>query len=242
MAAPTVGTGGTAGAATGGACSPTLPAGIAADDIVICWFIQCHDGSGAGATASSITWPAGYTEGRSIAIKDAAGVSRGRAGWAWKRTTGADSGTILITPVGGSSGVESSSIANCVAVRGCRTSGNPYATDTANNPNYSATVDWPAVTTTGPNDTLLILFLHGMNVNIGTPASYTVVLSNATTQGKNSAADADKRENVAAGTYDPANATVGANDGTGWATFQIAFTDVAAAAPSGVTRDISLEL
>ena len=226
MAAPTFGAAGTASAGTGASVTPTLPAGIAANDIVIVWAVSCC--AVADTETTAFTWPANYTEGAAVPIFDASANATGLAGWAWKRTTGADSGTITVTR-DGTTGASTSFISNCVACTGCRTSGDPFETQASNNPNYSATIDWPAVTTTGPNDSLLILFLDGDNVNIGTPANYTAIVSNASTQGKDSAADADKRENVAAGTYDPANATLGANDNTGWATFQIAFTDQALA-------------
>lgn len=222
MAAPTVGTAGTNSAGTGASVTPTLPAGISADDIILVWAVSCETG---GTATTVFTWPSGFTEGRAVSIKSSTGTVNGLAGWAWKRAAGGESGTITVSR-DGSTGNSTSFLSNCVAITGCINSGNPFEVDAFNNPNWSTTADWPSITTIGPNDTLVILFLHGDNVNTSTPTNYTAVVSNATTSGKDSGADCDKRENVGPGTYDPANATISGDD-TGYATFQIAFTDQA---------------
>lgn len=220
MSAPTVGAAGTAQGQSDADVTPTLPAGIAAGDIIVVWVVSAC--AVTDTPTSAFGWPAGYTEGRAVPIKDATGGIVGLAGWAWKRTTGADSGTITITR-DGTTGPSTSLLSNCVAITGCRATGNPYEVEVVNNPNYSTTIDWPSITTTGPNDTLLTMFLNGDNVSVATPAGWATVASNASATGKDSAADVDKRENVGPGTYDPANGT--SSSDAGWATFQIAFTD-----------------
>jgi hypothetical protein len=64
--------------------SVAVPTGVASDDIVL--LVASLDGGGAG----SVTWPTGFTE---LANSVLSGPDGQRGSFAWKRLTGADSGT-----------------------------------------------------------------------------------------------------------------------------------------------------
>ena len=138
--------GGTAAGANGGAVAPTLPASVAANDIIVLFAIFYNDGT--GTVPTTITWPATYTQGNSATVKDASGNARGIAGWAWKRAAGGESGTVSISANGTASNTASGSLGNCCRIPGCTRTGNPWEDSQVNAPNYTATVDFPAASMT----------------------------------------------------------------------------------------------
>lgn len=219
MAAPGPPVAGTSAQATTGTVSPTLPASIAANDIIVVWAVDHQP-----VSVGTMSWPSGFTEGQQVDIKDSTGVVIGRAGWAWKRAAGGESGTISVTRTG-DTGTDSAFGANCCKIPGCITSGDPFETPpTPVNPNATTTVDWPSVTIAAAESMSLILkLMGGLNSNTSTPANWTVLASNAGTSGTDHAMDADYRQITGAGTYDPANGTQTTDADTGHAQFQIAF-------------------
>lgn len=209
--------------------------GIVADDIVI-MFAVFYANSGTVPTDIDFTGsltgaPAGWTWTKTlVTIKDSGGTAKGVAGWAWARATGSFNGSCGSITGNGTAGASSGALMQSVKIGGCVTGEDPYEDAQSNNPNYTATVDWPAAdmqrSTTGLS---LIALLNSDNVNIGTPSSWTTLTSNASTQGSDSGLDIDYRAPGATGTYDPANGSMGANNQFGWATFHIVLTDTSAA-------------
>lgn len=232
---------GTAGGANGAAVAPAtlLGQGIVANDVV--FLLAGFYASAGGTVPTAITWPSadanfpsGWTPVNEVATKNAAGTATGIAGWAWSRAAGSVGGGVSYSiSANGTTGANSSSLGQIFKIGGCVTSGNPYEDAQVNNPNYTSTVDWPAASMNrSTGGTSVIMLWNTDNVNIGNPASWTALVSNATTQGLDSGLDVDYRQPGATGTYDPANGTMGANNNLGWAAYHVIFTDTAAATGS----------
>lgn len=215
--------------------------GVTTGDIVVI-FAVFYSQSGTAPTA--ITWPGAitnlpaFTQGRLTAIRDAGGVQRGVAGWAWSRATGTVTTPANLTvSSNGTTGASSGAHAQNIRVRGCVATGDPWEAETVNAPNHTTTLDWPAATMSRSTGGMsCVAFCHSDNVNVGNSASWTALVSNASTQGLDSAIDIDYRIPGATGTYDPANGTVGASNALGWAAFHIMFTDTAGG-PTAYTLD-----
>lgn len=230
---------GTVAGSNGGLLQPNVLAGqnVVANDIV---FIPALFYANSGTVPTVITWPTGdatfptWTQVRAVAIKDASGVTKGIAGWAWARATTSFTGTRDVSS-NGTTGASSGGIAQIIKVPGCYTGGDPYEDEQVNNPNYTTTVDWPACTmsrSTGGGS--IIFILNSDNVNVSDPVNWTSLVSNASSQGLDSAFDCNYRLPGATGTYDPANLTMGATQGFGWAAFHVMFTDTAPATAPGM--------
>lgn len=214
-----------------------LGQGIVANDVV--FLVALFYASGGGTVPTAITWPTadanfptGWTPVNVSATKDSGGTATGIAGWAWSRAAGSVGGGVSYSISGnGTAGANSSSLGQIIKIGGCVTSGDPYEDAQVNNPNYTSTVDWPAATMNrSTGGTSVIILQNTDNVNIGNPASWTALVSNATTQGLDSGLDVDYRQPGATGTYDPADGSMGANNNLGWVTHHIIFTDTAPAA------------
>lgn len=227
---------GTPSGANGAALTVALPIGmgITTDDIVVMYAVFYAN---SGTVPTAIDWTSGltgapatwtWTQGELVDIKNASGVVKGVAGWAWARATGAFNGSCGTISANGTSGANSGSMMNSVRVRGCINTGDPYEDKDFLNPNFTTTIDWPACDMSRSTGGMsLILFCLSDNLNIGTPANWTAVGSNASTQGLDSGVDSDYRIPGATGTYDPANGSIAAGNALGWATFHIMFTDTA---------------
>jgi hypothetical protein len=207
-----------------------LPASVAADDIIILWAVF-HGEPGTDTIPTTITWPGGYTEIAALATFNAGGTQTGVVGAAWTRAAGGESGTVNVSS-NGSVSATAGSLGNCCRVPGCVTSGDPWEDLATANPNYTTTVDRPAVDMTRSNGGLSLL-LHGNtdNVNIATPTDWTALTSNGGTQGADSGFDSDYRSPGATGTYDPANGTQTSGNARGWAIIHLMLTDTSSGTP-----------
>lgn len=219
MAAPGPPVAGTFAAAQSGTVSPTLPAGIVADEVVIVCALS-HNPNG---PTTALGWPAGYTEIFQDDVFDSGGTKLGRAGAAWHRATGAESGTINVTR-DGDTGTDTLFPCMVWRVTGCKTTGNPYDVVQRNSPNPggSATLDFPSITTLVADALIMSIgMVGGSNTSYGTPASWTTGSSNGSNSGTDGTIDMDYRAPGATGSYDPASPTITVDADTAWETFQI---------------------
>lgn len=120
--------------------NPDVPSGIQADDILIIGAIE-------GSTDQTISFPSGFTEG------DQGGVTGAVFAWAYKRADGTESGTL---PVTRASGDRSQFMAVIFAMRGVRTTGDPFDGKFAIYRTASTTSISSEIITSGTNRRVLV--------------------------------------------------------------------------------------
>lgn len=224
---------GTTSSGSVGPVSPTLPASVAANDILV--LAACPHAAGTTSPPTAITWPSLFVQGGLLALKDATGAQTGCFGWAWARAAGGETGTRSISY----NGTGDSCTSQAFKIPGAVTSGDPWEDLQSNNPNYTTAVTWPSATMTLSSGGLSFL-LWGVadNLTSTVPAGWTSSSANGTTTGSDTEVDSRYRQPGATGTYSPAGFTLsapGAGSGAyGWANFHIMFTDTAGAAPADV--------
>lgn len=139
--------------------SPTYPAGIATNDILLLWVVANSPG-----TIGSVS---GFTA--EAQVDD--GTNQVGARLFWKRATGSESGSQSVTVTGGA-GNNGAIIA---AYRGCITSGTPYEgfSCAESNADANTTHVSPATTTLGANRLVVRLWAVTENAGVAVPSGYT---------------------------------------------------------------------
>lgn len=162
---------GTRADATGAGASPSYPAGILADDIIL---LHAFFHEGTTTTTGSWNTPTGFTLLRKQNLT-VGGAKKGELAVFWKRAVGGESGVVSVTRSGGT-GNGTVSTANMTVWSGCTTTGNPYINDTSvadETPPYTITITTTAV------DRHLVAWIFG-NDNLsstGADANWTDVIT-----------------------------------------------------------------
>lgn len=139
--------------------SPTYPAGIAANDILVLWVMANSPGT-VGAVS-------GFTAETQVDN----GTNNVGARFFWKRATGSESGSQSVTVTGGAG----NNAAIIAAYRGCVTSGTPYEgfSCAQSNADANTTHVSPATTTLGANRLVVRLWAFTENAGVAVPSGYT---------------------------------------------------------------------
>jgi hypothetical protein len=162
MPMPTVYATGAAVSSTSTALTPAIPAGTTTNDIVL--LVHEMDPALSAAVLGAVT---GYTDVIN-SPQSFTTVTPTRLTVRWHRATGAESGTITVPAV------TDHQSCRLIGFRGCVTSGNPWNVTSGATAASSATVNFPALTTTA-TDCLIF-----QAVATGTDANSTTMLGAAT--------------------------------------------------------------
>jgi MSHA biogenesis protein MshQ len=162
VAAPTVhGVGAADSSATGGYV-PTLPAGVATDDILI---IAVEQVGGEAAPAST-----GYAHVTgSPVVQD----TNTQLSVLWKRAGASESNPTV-------TGIVNHAMTRLITVRGCITTGNPWDVNSIANATSNTSATWPGVTTTVDECLVLEIIATGTDT---TAAQFAALITNGNYSG-----------------------------------------------------------
>lgn len=251
MAAPAVASKGTAAAGTGASISPSLPASIAANDIV--WILVLNHT--ATTTPGAISLPAGWTEATpQFTYRSSGSVIVGVAALYWKRMSGGETGTITVSRTG-TTGNTTLLYAQTYRETGCVTSGDPFDDCQGTDGVGGLTMTFAAISVLGTERTLLAFGANGANATQSGPGTYLstpTIVSDGTTTGSDGSlrlSHLDNQSTDGSKSGSSANATA-----SGWASFHVSsrattpgtvYTDSAtvrlALRPSGTEARISTD-
>lgn len=165
MARPVLASKGTVSVVTTASATPTYPASVAANDIVVIELVK-YDGLPGTHTPPAIS---GYTLIGSRNLLDATSGIVGYVAWYWQRATGALSGTVTITPTGGT-GATTITMAQIYRITGCRTSGNPFDNTVFSGALAAASaVTWSTIREYHSAEELPVLFSGGAGAGLTQP-------------------------------------------------------------------------
>lgn len=215
----------TAAAGTGTISSVAVPSGVAADDIVV--LVLSRD-----STSALGTWPSGFTELLNVALS---AVDTQRVGSAWKRATGADSGTYDC-----GAGASVNWAMHAVVFSG-RDTGNPpvlSSTTTDSSNALPTSVTAPSVTALDGDD-LLYMCLPDTSAADGSyatspPSGYTEAQDN---QFQFAYAESAYKENVSAGATGSVTGTLSGSGNAGWVAAHVRIPSSSVVSP---TKDVTV--
>lgn len=233
MAAPVLAAAGTANAGTAGTATPTYPASIAANDILI--LVAIHYTSVTNPTSWSAPTTGWTSIVDSLINRPVDGIANGRIGVWWKRAAGGESGTVTVTQSGGTTGASTVTFAQIYRLTGCETSGNPWDgavfKTAASGSGTTATFD--TVTISGSERTIVGFYLAGDNIATATPTGYAATLA-ADTTATGSDAELQTFTKTNTSTDGSVTSATGLATSISWGTVHITFKPPAAAAAASL--------